>query len=148
DPASSSMTEVNATSKHDCARAPGAGRPGSALLVVRCPTSLLTLVPEFGRALSSFRGATRTCLEVVAGSGLVAASGRARRGAFGLRGASTSQDGPDAVVNDDGEPGVRVGRDLCRAWFVGVGGDSVRLSARHRAQHLDVCADSALPAVP
>src|SRR5262249_49495587 len=49
-----------------------------------------SLAPEIGPTYRRFSDATRTCPEVVAASGLVAAVGCARHGAFGLRGASTS----------------------------------------------------------
>src|SRR5437764_4028939 len=75
-------------------------------------------------------------------------AGGAWRLAVGLGGASGPQGGLGVVLNLDGEPGVRLGRDVRGAWPVGVGRDSVRLSARFGGEHLHVRADAPLPAVP
>src|SRR2546430_14411746 len=85
------------------------GRPRSSLLVARCPASLVDARAGFRARLSSFRGATRTSLEAVAGSRLVAAAGWGPRGGLGPRGGSAFPGGACPGLHEDGGAWRRVG---------------------------------------
>ena len=98
--------------------------------------------------LSSSREALVDTVGIAAPAALGAASRAHWRPPVRLGRASGPEGGADALGDADGEPRVRLGRDLRGARAVAPGGDPVRLPGRVRGQHLLVRAHAPLPAVP
>src|SRR5213592_3204471 len=116
------------------ARCPEEGPPGR---LAASPANDSEPREEFGHSL-----------DVAAAPWLVETAGGDRVLAVGLGGASGSQDGPGPVLDADGQPLVRMGRDLRRARPLGFGSDSARLSGGLGGEHLHIRPDTPLPVVP